>query len=325
MTQEIYPLVFEPICRDYVWGGNRIAALYGRPWRDGICAESWEIADRPEGESVVRNGPLAGSTLRELLARFGPALSGLPAPPARFPLLVKLIDARETLSVQVHPDDETARRRGGEAKTEMWYVLDAAPGACFYCGLEPGADRSAVERALAEQRIEDVLTRIPAVPGESVFVPGGAPHTIGAGCLLLEVQQSSATTYRMYDWERAGQDGQPRELHVSQALDAIDWHGGSAGAVPAAPPTGDSNPRRVLAACRHFKVERIDLATDETVSADGTTFQAYFAAAGAVMVSGGGESQALVPGTTCLVPAATAHTLTPDGCTAEVIRITRGR
>ena len=181
MSDKLYPLLFEPVYKDYLWGGDKILKTYNREAPPGIYAESWELSDRDDGMSVVANGPWKGKTLHELVDDLGPDLLGTGASVAgakTFPLLIKLIDSHKRLSVQVHPDDDTADRCGGEAKTEMWYILDAEPGAGVFAGLQPGVDEEAFQEALDEERFKEVLTSVPVRKGEAVFMPGGRVHAI---------------------------------------------------------------------------------------------------------------------------------------------------
>lgn len=224
MTDRLPPVIrFAPVYKNYLWGGDRIARRFRPDLPPGIYAESWEISARPEGMSVVEAGPLKGAMLADLVDRFGPALLGTAVTAGRFPLLLKLIDARETLSVQVHPNDANAGATGGEPKSEMWYVLDADPGAELFLGFVPGVSPERLLDALRRDDVAPLLRRRAVRRGDAVYVPGGAVHAIGAGCLMLECQQSSNTTYRLYDWGRQGPDGKPRELHVEQGLRSIDW------------------------------------------------------------------------------------------------------
>ena len=204
MTTPLYPLRFKPVYKDYIWGGDKIIRLYNRQEPHGIYAESWEVSDRADGMSVVSVGPLAGKSLRDVVQTYPFDLFGAKVQAQVFPLLVKLIDSRDRLSVQVHPDVEMAKKYGGEAKTEMWYVLDAEPGAGVFAGLKSGVDAKALSEAMQTDRFEEILTRIPVTKGDAIFIPGGLVHSIDAGCLLLEVQQNSNTTYRIYDWNRRG-------------------------------------------------------------------------------------------------------------------------
>lgn len=181
----LYPLLFQPVYKDYIWGGNKIASYYKRDLPPGVYAESWEIADRPEGMSVVTNGPLAGRDLFSLMKLYGEKLTG--AHFAEFPLLVKIIDAREKLSVQVHPDENGVKTVGGDAKSEMWYVLAAEPNAEIYAGLKPGITTENFKDALAKGKTGDLLRTVPVVKGDVVYIPGGRIHAIGPGCMILEV------------------------------------------------------------------------------------------------------------------------------------------
>ncbi len=266
------PITFAPRYRDYVWGGRNLARLLGRDLPPGIVAESWEVSAHPSAPTVVDSGPLRGRNLLELAAEHGAALVGRNAVrtsgPGRFPLLVKLLDAAEPLSVQVHPGDAHASARHGElGKTEMWHVLEAAPGAEIVCGLSPGTDEPALRRVLADDRLGDCLNRLQVKAGDSVLVPAGTVHAILGGSVILEVQQNSNVTYRLHDWGRTGPDGRPRGLHVESALEVIDFAGIAPGLRP--PRTVEdaggvlragSVLRQVVAECAAFVVERFSLA-----------------------------------------------------------------
>jgi mannose-6-phosphate isomerase len=325
MTAPLYPLCFRPVYQSYPWGGDRIIRRFGRSEPPGIYAESWEISDRPEGLSVVENGPLTGRSLADLLAHYGAGLIGSGRGTDRFPLLIKVIDARERLSVQVHPDDATAARFGGEAKTEMWYLLDAEPGAQVYAGLRIGVDEEQLREALTDQRLEKILAPVPVAAGDAVFMPGGRVHAIDAGCLVLEVQQNSNTTYRLFDWGRTDARGRPRALHVEEALRVIRWDDpASAKVCPRRLGFMGGNELWEVLACPYFRVERLVVKEDWPCALDGRTFHALFVAGGAVNLGGPGEALRLAAGTSCLVPAAVPeYALEPDGtAAAEVIRIT---
>ncbi len=323
---KIYPLLLQPVYKDYIWGGKRITRHYGREGTPDVCAESWEVADRPEGMSTVINGTLKGQTLHELVETMGERLLGSGCCDTMFPLLIKVIDAKQDLSVQVHPNDDNAHTTGGEAKTEMWYVLDAEPNATIYAGLKPGVTQQAFEAALAEGELETVaLAKVPASPGRAVFVPGGRVHAIGAGCLLLEIQQNSNTTYRVYDWGRVGNDGNPRELHMQQALQVIDWKNAAPEVVPPQPrtPTG-ANQWWEIIHCPFFKTARAELREPEEVTHDGSSFHALFVTKGTVLIGANGVMASASVGTSCVVPAAaTNYTLTPVGGAASIFQITR--
>ncbi len=317
-----YPLTFDPVYKDYIWGGDRILTKFGRRMPPGIYAESWEISTRPEGMSVVADGPLRGATLRSLVEAHGAALLGTRVGPGPFPLLVKLIDSRERLSVQVHPNDATATRHGGEAKTEMWHVLDAAPGAQVFAGFKPGTGRQDLETAIRNARFEDVLATVPVSAGDTVFIPGGRVHALDAGLLILEVQQNSNTTYRLYDWGRVGHDGRPRETHVAQALRVIDWEDTGSPKTPARPlPCTAPNGLELLVESPYFRIERLALRGPHDEQEDPGGFRVLFVASGALRLEWPGGASRAAAGTSILVPAALRGLrLAPESGSAQLIR-----
>jgi mannose-6-phosphate isomerase len=218
----LQPLLFHPIYKERVWGGREIEALYGRKLPPGkAIGESWEISDRPGDESVIANGEFAGRSLRWLMEHHAGELLGdaRPAAAGRFPLLCKILDAREKLSLQVHPPPG----RTGEPKTELWYIAGASRGAEIYAGLRKGTSRAAFERKISDGSVADCFHRIPVRAGDAIHLPSGRAHALGGGLVIFEIQQNSDTTYRVFDWNRAGLDGKPRELHVAQSLACIDF------------------------------------------------------------------------------------------------------
>jgi mannose-6-phosphate isomerase len=217
------PLTFEPIFMERVWGGRRLESEFGKklPAQKPI-GESWEIADRPEAQSIVRNGPLRGKPLHELWTQHRDEIFGDVPDAPRFPLLLKLLDAHDKLSLQVHPPDGVASRLGGEPKTEFWYVAAAEPGAELYLGFRESITRDQLEKALRDGTAADYVHKIRVKPGDAAFLPAGRLHALGAGNLLIEVQQNSDTTYRVFDWNRVNDKGKPRQLHIAQALQCID-------------------------------------------------------------------------------------------------------
>jgi mannose-6-phosphate isomerase len=225
MAMALYPLTFTPIFKERVWGGRELERLYQKALPPGApIGESWEISDRPGDASVIANGPLAGRNLRWLMEHHAAELLGAQmAAGGRFPLLVKILDAREKLSLQVHPPAACAARLGGEPKTELWYVTDAAPGAELFAGLKRGVTRAGFERKIADGTVADCFHRLAVKPGDVLFVPSGRVHGLGAGIVLFEIQQNADTTYRVFDWNRVGLDGKPRELHIEQSLASIDF------------------------------------------------------------------------------------------------------
>jgi mannose-6-phosphate isomerase len=214
-----YPLCFRPIYRDYLWGGNRIIAKYKRRKMLEVHAESWEICDRDDACSVVENGPFKGKNLRDVLSIWQEKLLGKKS--FKFPLLVKIIDSKDILSVQVHPDEKAANKLKGEAKTECWYVLEAKKRAFFYVGLKKGLSKKGIQKAVVSDKCIDVINKVYVKSGDMIFIPAGCVHALGKGVLVLEVQQNSNTTYRLYDWGRKGLDGQARPLHIQEAMASL--------------------------------------------------------------------------------------------------------
>jgi len=225
--KSLYPLKFEPILKDVLWGGKKLRDLLHKKGASERCGESWEISDVPGASSVVANGFLAGNTLCELLEIYMDDLVGgavFERFGERFPLLIKFIDANDKLSVQVHPDDEMAMREHNSwGKTEMWYVVQAESDAELIVGFNRPMDANTYLKYLNEGRIEEILHFEKVKTGDVVFLPAGRIHAIGAGLLIAEIQQTSDITYRIYDWNRVDASGKPRQLHTELALKAIDF------------------------------------------------------------------------------------------------------
>lgn len=222
------PLSFAPLLVERVWGGRRLAELYEKPLPPDVpVGESWELVDRPDMQSVVTGGPLDGVTLHELWSTRRAAVfgsRGVACERERFPLILKLLDARETLSLQVHPPAAVAGELGGEPKTEAWLVAEASEGAGLWAGLTPSADRASFEHALRTGGdVMRFVHRLPSHAGDMLFVPSGRLHTLGGGNVVVEVQESSDTTYRLHDFGRTGLDGRPRTLHVEAGMRSIDF------------------------------------------------------------------------------------------------------
>ncbi len=322
-TTALYPLVFAPVYKDFIWGGDRIIRRYNRLAPLGIYAESWEISDRSEGMSLVVNGPLAGRSLHALVQSYGTYLLGTAAASGRFPLLTKILDARERLSVQVHPDDESAQKVGGEPKTEIWYVLDADPGALVFAGLKPGTTAEHFRRALQTGAVTDLLNAIPVLAGDVVSIPGGRVHAIGAGCLMLEVQQNSDTTYRVFDWNRLGHDGKPRELHVDRALEVMRWNDAVPARLPAPAGAADEGIVYERFVSPYFRLDQVTVRAPLACATGERSFHILFIEEGAVNVTASGMTVAAGPGMTLLIPAALGvyEIAGADGGSGRVIRI----
>lgn len=324
MTSHLYPLILDPAYKDYIWGGDRIPALFHRQLPPGIYAESWELSDRHEGMGIVANGNFKGATLDSLIARFGRDLLGYGVHGSHLPLLVKLIDSRERLSIQVHPDNESAARGHGEAKTEAWHILAAQPGAKVFAGLKQGVDRSAFIQAMKAGRIETCLNAVPVRAGDTIFIPGGRVHAIGEGLLILEVQQNSNTTYRVDDWGRVGHDGKPRELHVEQALNVIRFKDDApTRTVPRSVSHDPHAETTLLVECPFFRLEQITLADALEVCHDGAGFHAVFTTHEQVAIEVGADTVIVPRGRTCLIPAMLNHyTLRATVPDTRLLRIT---
>ena len=245
------PITFKPLYMERIWGGRELERIYGRSLPDpqSPFGESWEIVDREIEQSIVDQGQLAGCSLHALWTEhreeiFGEGFQNHP----RFPILIKVLDARDDLSIQVHPPAHLASALGGEPKTEMWFIADCAPGAKLYVGLKAGITRAIFEKAIADGTVADCVHAITPQPGDSIFIASGRLHAIGAGFLIHEIQQNSDTTYRVFDWNRRGLDGKPRELHVAESLASIDFQDFE--------PTMDSPAGETLAECDYFKTDR---------------------------------------------------------------------
>ncbi len=319
----LYPLRFKPVYKDYLWGGDNIPRRYGRDVPPGIYAESWEISTHPDGMSCVANGELSGRSLQDVVHLWGAHLLGQDIEGERFPLLIKLIDARRRLSVQVHPNDGNAGLTGGEPKTEMWYVLDAEPGAKVYAGLHKGANPEQFSRAIEKEQLESLLQEIAVKKGDAVFIPGGRVHAIAEGCLLLEVQQNSNTTYRIYDWGRKGPDGKPRELHVEKALQVIDW--ADKGDPRISPRemmvVGGTRLQEILWS-RYFCMQQMELDAETEVETDGGSFTALFFAEGTCSLQWAGGCEQCHAGDSVLIPASLRnYELRPTSTKVAIIKI----
>ncbi len=314
----LYPLKFKPVYKDYPWGNTTLPATLGREAPEGIYAESWEVSTHPDGESVVTNGGFAGKTLSEVLQTAGEDVLGSYVKGGDFPLLIKLIDAAKPLSVQVHPNNGNAAEVQGEPKTEMWYFLNDKP-AQIYCGLTPGTTRGDFVKAIEEESFEAILRACPAEKGGAAFVPGGRVHAIDAGCLILEIQQNSNTTYRVYDWGRVGNDGKPRELHVEKALQVIDFEDA---AEPICVPTQvDANTRNICTS-EFFILDELTVDGALVQQADGTSFHALFCAEGGFELEFGGRTESVAKGESVLVPASLGEYCLKSDTAVTVLKTT---
>jgi len=308
---DVYPLIFEPIFKPKIWGGRNLARLLGKKLPEGeAIGESWEVADLEDDQSVVTNGPAKGKTLGQLVAQWGTGLVGRASLfEGRFPLLIKFLDASETLSVQVHPDEAMAKRQGGRVrvKNEAWYIVDAEPGGFIYRGVHDGVDAAALKRAIEEKKVESVLRRLPVRKGHCYYLPSGTLHALGAGVVVAEVQTPSDVTYRIYDWDRIdASTGRPRDLHLDEALQCTSFDTGAI--------EGESREHVAtvwasitsLVRCPSFTMERVRMSegVDQEVPYQELVIWIVLEGRGSVTCKGTGSPVEFSGGDTVVLPAA---------------------
>ena len=299
-----YPLLFQPTFRDYIWGGRRLGTILGKPIPEsGPVAESWEVVDHGEDQSVVANGPLQGQTLKQLVSRFPGELFGKNTASFSFPLLFKFLDANRDLSIQVHPDDTQGATLDPPdlGKTEAWYIMDTDPGAKVYVGLKEGISRGDLESAVAANRVIECMHVVEPSPGDCLFIPAKTVHALGKGLLVAEIQQASNTTFRLFDWNRAGPDGKPRALHIEESLATIDYQRGPV--KPQTPLATDDPGVHRLVSCDKFVLDRWHFAGERRLG-DGHRFHIVAILEGEVTINHPELPGPLGKGATFLVPAA---------------------
>jgi mannose-6-phosphate isomerase len=298
------PLVFQPILKRIRWGGRRLGELLAKPiGPESDYAESWEIADHGVDQSVVARGPFSGTPLKSLIQRQNRPLLGRHAGLTQFPLLMKFLDAGDRLSVQVHPDDRLAKEFEPEenGKTEAWVILEKEEDSELYVGLKDGITREDLRRALDERSVPSLLHRFRVRPGDCVFVPAGTVHSIGAGILLAEIQQSSDLTFRLYDWGRVDSEGRPRELHIEEALRCIDFQRGPVNPVAPRPERAD-HPFETVVRSPYFCLQRHRSSDPFSIPQD-ETCHVIMSLAGNGQLRSAAETVALPRGQTVLLPA----------------------
>lgn len=301
----LYPLKFEPILKDKIWGGNKLKTLFGKPTETNKLGESWELSGYEGDESVVSNGILAGNNLTELIEVYMGDLVGDKVYDEfglSFPLLFKLIDANDYLSIQVHPGDEVAAERHNSfGKTEMWYVIDAEPNSELIIGFNKDCTHEEYLAALAGGQVEDLLQKVPVKPGDVFFIPAGLVHAIGKGVVVAEIQQSSDVTYRIYDYKRTDAQGNERELHTDLALDVIDF---TASINPKTEYQISANAIVPLVSCNYFTTNLIQFDRPLTRNYGNLdTFVAYMCLNGSFVIETKGEKTVVNQGETVLIPA----------------------
>ncbi len=319
----ICPLVFTPIFKPKIWGGRGLERVMQKSLPPGDpIGESWELADLEDDQSVVAGGPARGATIGELTKKWGRELTGsAPLFDGRFPLLIKFLDACDTLSLQVHPDEAMAKRLGGRVrvKHEAWYIVDATDDGFIYRGLKPGVDEAALRQAIADHRVASVLTRINVRKGHCYYLPSGTLHALGAGVLVAEVQTPSDITYRVHDWDRTdASTGNPRELHVERAMECISYD-----PVPAA----YEKPSHVagvwatvtrLVTCESFLIERVRMAAgvEQEIGCQEMAIWIVLDGAGAIRCANVPDTVHFAVGDTVLIPAGLreGRLTTEDSC-----------
>ncbi len=298
----LYPMKLTAPCKDYIWGGNRLREEYGKTSNSDKIAESWELSCHKDGESVISEGVYAGKTLSRFIEENGKAVLGQNCVKfENFPILIKLIDAKDNLSVQVHPDNEYALRVEGEyGKTEMWYIVDCEPGAELLYGFKSNISKAEFESRIKDNTLLEVTNSVPVHKGDVFFIEAGTLHAIGKGILIAEIQQNSNTTYRIYDYGRVGADGKPRQLHVEKAVEVTEL-------APPKYPTkamGETEQRegcsvQLLSECDYFRVNKICVWEHCVLEASEKSFNSI------LVLDGEGEIDGvkLKKGDSCFIPA----------------------
>ena len=314
MLPNVLPL--KPYFREMIWGGRKLQEAFDKALPPGrLYGESWEVSAYPGMESIVSGGPFSGRSLRSLVDSNGPELLGeavFDRYGGEFPLLVKLLDAQRDLSIQVHPDDAYARMRrlGRFGKMEAWYVLHSENGR-IACGLKPGVDRSGFADAIHNARVSDAVEFFDVRPGDVVFIPPGTVHALCAGVMVYEIQQSSDVTFRIFDYNRPGADGKPRELHIDDALAVVDFKGPrrQPAASSALPSTGAGE--AVLVESEHFRLECFSLSGDRIDHLPAISVSAVTFIQGNAEVQGGSDAFRADKGDTLLIPAGRNFSVVP--------------
>jgi mannose-6-phosphate isomerase len=322
----LYPLTFRPIFKERVWGGRKLEALYQKPLPPGVpIGESWEISDRPGDVSVITNGPLAGKDLHWLMTNQCAELLGSSRPrDERFPLLIKILDAQEKLSLQVHPPAEKAIALGGEPKTEMWQIVDAGPDAELFVGLKHGVTYAEFKTKINSGTVDECFHRLPVKAGDAIFLPSGRVHAIGAGLVIFEIQQNSDTTYRVHDWNRVGLDGKPRDLHISQSMASIDFSDFEPSLITTAFSGSGTLKSRSLVRDPLFSVDAFKVGGGQSIPLQHHRMQIVAMIAGKAVVESGETSVPLSPGGFCLIPASLSQTTVRTESDSQFLRVEEG-
>lgn len=308
-------------CKDYIWGGNRLREEYGKQLDSDRIAESWELSCHKDGQSVITGGEFDGKTLSDYIAAKGKGVLGKNCGRFEyFPVLIKLIDAKDNLSVQVHPSNEYALRVEGEyGKTEMWYIVDCDPGAELLYGFKHEISKEEFAERIANNTLLEVTNNVPVHKGDVFFIESGTLHAIGKGILIAEIQQNSNTTYRIYDYGRVGKDGKPRELHVDKALDVTKL--APAEQYPETPvEKKDGYDIKLLSKCEYFTTYRVNVDTKAELDADENSFNSILVLEGEPVISGG-ETVSAKKGESVFISAGTGKYTVEGKCTFVLTKI----
>ncbi|MGN1416235.1 MAG: type I phosphomannose isomerase catalytic subunit [Oscillospiraceae bacterium] len=289
----MYPMLLKPAFKDYIWGGTRLRDDFGKDCDFDKVAESWELSCHKDGQSTIANGEFAGLTLSDYIEKAGKSVLGTDCEKfENFPILIKLIDAKDNLSVQVHPDNDYAMRVEGEyGKTEMWYVVDCDEGATLLYGFKHEISKDEFAQRIADNTLLEVTNAVPVKKGDVFFIQSGTLHAIGKGILIAEIQQNSNTTYRIYDYGRVGKDGKPRELHVEKAKDVTNLC--PAKAYPETPvEKHDGFDIKLLSSCEYFTTYRVNVDSKAEFEADEKSFNSILVLEGSPVITGNGTVNA---------------------------------
>ena len=299
----MYPLKLDPAFKDYLWGGTRLRDDFGKKCDFDKIAESWELSCHKDGASVIANGEQAGKTLAQYIEEDKSVLGTNCDRFEQFPILIKLIDAKDNLSVQVHPDNEYAQRVEGEyGKTEMWYIVDCDPGAELLYGFKKEVSKEEFAERIKNNTLLEITESVPVKKGDVFFIRAGTLHAIGKGILIAEIQQNSNTTYRIYDYGRVGADGKPRELHIDKAVEVTNLC--PAEPYPVTEPfTEDGAVKRLLSKCEYFTVYSVEADKEASFDADSTSFHNILVLEGNTVLKCGETSLDLKKGDSVFVPA----------------------
>lgn len=300
----LYPLFFNPVYKNIIWGGRNFEKIFKRNLPEGNIAESWEICCHKNGMSVVSNGYLKGKNLKKLIDKYGKELLGTKnSYLTTFPLLIKFIDANDRLSVQVHPDDDYAMAAEGEmGKTEMWYIVDTKEDAKLIYGVKEGTKKEEFRNAIISGTLEEYLNYHPVKKGDVVFIPSGTIHAILDGIVIAEIQQNSDTTYRVYDWNRVDNSGNPRQLHVEKALDVINFDF-KPKSTNIRMKSHEGYDAACASSCDYFTVDIIKVGQQYRDKTDGSTFYIFTSVEGQGKLLYKNEEYPLTSGCSFLIPA----------------------